>query len=79
MESDHAPESGDLYRHMRTEANVIVLTIKKVAGDTVIRLGRPGHDTPLETDVETFLDKFEWLGINVLNEGAALNETGVDV
>lgn len=79
MESDHSPESGDLYRHTQTQAHVIVLTVKNVAGETVVRLGRPGHDTPLETDLETFLAKFEWLEINVLNERAQLDEVGVDV
>lgn len=76
MASDRTPESGDLYRHTQTEAHVIVLTVKQVAGDTVIRLGRPGHETPLETNLDTFQSKFEWLGINVLNERAAFDEAG---
>ncbi len=78
MESDRTPEPGDLYRHTQTQAHVIVLTVKRVAGDTVIRLGRPGHGTPLETDLETFQGKFEWLQINVLSEKALLDEADID-
>lgn len=61
----HMPEPGDVYRHRRTFAPVIVLSVK---GQHLIRLGRPHHGNPMETDLTSFLERFEWLELNILTK-----------
>lgn len=68
MESDHLPEAGDLYCHRQTTASVIYLSSSEVDGVTTVRLGRPGHDSPIWMVQSVFLEKYEWLGQNVLTE-----------
>lgn len=67
-EPHRRPDPGDLYSHRRTHAAVVVLAVKEEDGTVTVRLGRQNQDTPMEIDWESFLEKYEWLGTNILTE-----------
>lgn len=66
---EERPNPGDLYRHRRTGAAVVVLAMKEEDYSVVsVRLGRQNHDTPMEINWGSFLEKYERLGANILTE-----------